>query len=201
MTSETAFWDEVEAVFSSAVDLAHDERRAVLDARCACRARLRAEVESLLAVHQRAEQFMRHPTMAAEPAGAPTLREGDVVGQFRLVEPIASGGMGVVYRAERADGAFEQRVAVKVISAPIAHEDVRRRFLAERQILASLHHPHIVSLLDAGLTPEGQAYLIMEFVDGLPITAYCRDRALGLDARLRLLTQVCDAVHYAHAHF
>jgi serine/threonine protein kinase len=144
---------------------------------------------------------MRHPTMAGDPVGAPTLREGDVVGQFKLVELIASGGMGIVYRAGRADGAFEQQVAVKIISAPIAHEDVKRRFLAERQILATLHHPHIVGLLDAGLTDEGQAYLIMEFVDGVPITMYCRDRALAIDDRLRLLRQVCDAVHYAHAHF
>src|SRR5205814_5854598 len=118
-----------------------------------------------------------------------------------LVERIAAGGMGIVYRAVRADDAFEQRVAVKLISAPIAQEEVKRRFLAERQILASLQHPHIVGLLDAGLTESGQAYLIMEFVDGSPITIYCRERALSIDQRLRLLRQVCDAVQHAHAHF
>lgn len=200
-TPDLAFWNDVEAVFSSAVDLGDDQRRALLDARCADHVALRAEVESLLAVHDRSEHFMQHPTMAADPVGAPTLREGDVVGQFRLLELIASGGMGIVYLAERADGAFEQRVAVKVISAPIAQEDVKRRFLAERQILASLHHPHIVGLLDAGLTPTGQAYLVMEYIDGVPITTYCHDRALAIDDRLRLLRHVCDAVHYAHAHF
>jgi non-specific serine/threonine protein kinase/serine/threonine-protein kinase len=199
--SDHAFWNEVEGVFSAAVELGDGQRRALLDAQCAGRAALRAEVESLLAVHSRAQGFMRHPTMAADPVGAPTLREGDVVGQFRLVELIASGGMGTVYRAERADAAFEQQVAVKIISAPITREEVQRRFLAERQILASLHHPHIVGLLDAGLTDGGQAYLIMEFVDGAPITMYCRARALSIGERLRLLRQVCDAVQYAHAHF
>ena len=199
--SDLAFWNDVEGVFSAAVELGDGQRRALLDARCAGRAALRAEVESLLAVHSRAQDFMRHPTMAADPVGAPTLLEGDVVGQFRLVELIASGGMGTVYRAERADAAFEQQVAVKIISAPITREEVQRRFLAERQILASLHHPHIVGLLDAGLTDGGQAYLIMEFVDGAPITMYCRDRALSIGDRLRLLRQVCDAVQYAHAHF
>src|SRR5438067_1333029 len=199
--SSRAFWIEVETAFSALVDLDHAARFSRLDADYAGRPRVRAEVESLLAVHDRAEPFMQHPTMPADPTATETLREGDVVGQFRLAKPIASGGMGTVYRAERADGAFEQHVAVKVISAPITNEDVGRRFMAERQILASLHHPHIVSLLDAGVGPGGQPYLIMELVEGLPITAYCRERALPVDARVELLRQVCDAVQYAHAHF
>jgi serine/threonine protein kinase/tetratricopeptide (TPR) repeat protein len=199
--ADVAFWNDVEVLFSAAIELGESDRRSLVDAQCAGRPALRAEVESLLAVHHRAEHFMRHPTMAADPIAAATLREGDVVGQFRLVEQIAAGGMGVVYRAERADRAFTQRVAVKIVAAPIAQEDVQRRFLAERQILASLQHPHIVSLLDAGLTPDGHAYLVMEYVDGVPITIYCRERALSVADRLRLFRQVCDAVHYAHAHF
>src|SRR5439155_8579367 len=133
--SDIPFWDIVEAVFSAAVELGDDERRALLDAQCASYANVRAEVESLLAAHRQAADFMRHPTMVADPVGAPTIREGDVVGQFRLIELVASGGMGIVYRAERADGAFEQHVAVKIISAPLTREEVQRRFLAERQIL------------------------------------------------------------------
>jgi serine/threonine protein kinase len=144
---------------------------------------------------------MQHPTMPAEPIDTLPFREGDVVGQFRIVEPIASGGMATVYRAERADRAFVQHVAVKIISLAPTQGDVTGSFLAERQILASLHHPHIVSLLDAGLTSQGSAYLIMELVDGVSITTYCRERALPLEARLRLFRQVCDAVQYAHAHF
>jgi non-specific serine/threonine protein kinase/serine/threonine-protein kinase len=200
-SSARTFWDDVETVFSAAVEFSGAERHALLDARCAGRPAVRTEVESLLAVHGRAEHFMQHPTMAADPLVDPALHEGDIVGQFRLVERIAEGGMGIVYRAVRADDAFEQQVAVKIIAAPIANEEVKRRFLAERQILASLHHPHIVGLLDAGLTESGQAYLIMEFVDGSPITMYCRERRLSIDDRLRLLRQVCDAVQHAHAHF
>ena len=196
-----AFWAEVEAAFSAAVDLDERARRDHLARVYADRPDVRAEVESLLAAHQRSRQFMQHPTLAAEPADLSPLHDGDVVGQFRLVESIASGGMATVYRAERADGAFVQQVAVKIIHQALTQEDVRIRFLAERQILASLHHPHIVSLLDAGLTTDGHAYLIMELVDGMPITAYCRERALPVEARLRLFQQVCDAVQYAHAHF
>jgi eukaryotic-like serine/threonine-protein kinase len=195
------FWDDVATLFSEAMELGTVECRTLLERRCDGRADLRAEVESLLAAHRRADRFMVHPTFVRDAPGPAALRAGEIVGQFRLVERIASGGMGTVYQAERADGSFEQRAAVKIIAAPIEREDVRDRFLAERQILASLHHPHIVTLLDGGLTPQGQAYLIMEFVDGVPITAYCRQRALGIDARLRLFRQVCDAVQHAHAHF
>ena len=195
------FWDDVATLFAEAMELGTAESRALLERRCGGRADLRAEVESLLEAHRRADRFMLHPTFLRDAPGPVSLREGEIVGQFRLVERIASGGMGTVYQAERADAAFEQRAAVKIIAAPIEREDVRERFLAERQILASLHHPHIVSLLDGGLTLQGQAYLIMEFVDGVPITTYCRQRALGIAARLRLFRQVCDAVQHAHAHF
>src|SRR5262249_50298502 len=161
-SASIAFWNDVETVFSAALDVGEDGRPALLDLQCSGRDALRTEVESLLAVHSRAGGFMCHPTMAADPVATALPREGDVVGQFRLVELIAAGGMGTVYRAERADGAFDQQVAVKIIAAPISQEDVAQRFLAERQILASLHHPHIVGLLDAGLGPAGHAYLAME---------------------------------------
>src|SRR5580765_5547000 len=147
-----AFWADVEAAFSAAVDLDERTRRDFLARAYADRPDIRAEVESLLDAHLRSRQFMQHPTLAAEPAPLSPLQDGDVVGQFRLIESIASGGMATVYRAERADGAFVQQVAVKIIHQALTQEDVRIRFLAERQILASLHHPHIVSLLDAGLT-------------------------------------------------
>ncbi len=195
------FWDEVATLFSEVVELGASDALALVELRCGARADLRAEVESLLAAHRRADAFMLHPTLAPDVDPALPLREGEIVGQFRLIERIASGGMGTVYRAERADGSFEQRVAVKIIAAPIEQQDIRERFLAERQILASLHHPHIVSLIDGGFTAQGQAYLIMEFVDGVPITTYCREHALGVNARLQLFRQVCDAVQHAHARF
>jgi serine/threonine-protein kinase len=106
--------------------------------------------------------------------------------------------MGVVYLAERDDGQYQQRVAVKLLSASPDAEELRRRFLAERQILASLKHRGIAQLLDGGVTDGQLPFLVMEYVDGAPITTYCDRRRLGIDARLRLFRDVCFAVHYAH---
>jgi tetratricopeptide (TPR) repeat protein len=198
------FWNAVAGVFADAIELDGPERDALLAARCDGRPALRAEVESLLAAHARAAPFMRDPTLRHVPPdedAAPRLGEGDLVGPFRLVERMASGGMGTVYRAERVEGGFTQQVAVKLIAAPMTHDTAARRFRAERQILASLQHPNIVTLIDGGVTPRGEAYLVMEYIDGAPITTYCRERALDLAGRLRLFRQVCDAVQYAHAHF
>jgi serine/threonine protein kinase len=108
--------------------------------------------------------------------------------------------MGVVYRAERVDGEFTQRVAVKLIDLPLRNPDALRRFRAERQILATLNHPNIVTLVDGGVTGDGQAYLVMELVEGVPITAYCTERRLSLTDRLLLFRDVCGAVQDAHQH-
>jgi serine/threonine protein kinase/tetratricopeptide (TPR) repeat protein len=127
-------------------------------------------------------------------------RLGTTIGPFRLVDEIGRGGMGVVYRAERAADQFTQRVAIKLIDNGPWGADALRRYRAERQILAALNHPHIVSLVDAGLTADGQAYLVMEYVEGVPITSFCRDTARTLADRLRVFQDLCAAVHYAHTH-
>jgi serine/threonine-protein kinase len=106
--------------------------------------------------------------------------------------------MGVVYLAERADGQFEQRVALKLMKRGMDSEEIHQRFLAERQILAQLTHPHIARLLDGGVSNEGQPYFAIEYVDGTAITAHCEARQLGVEQRLRLFLDVCDAVRYAH---
>jgi non-specific serine/threonine protein kinase/serine/threonine-protein kinase len=106
--------------------------------------------------------------------------------------------MGQVHLAERVEGDFVQRVAVKLTRASMRDADSARRFRAERQILASLQHPHVVTLLDGGTTPSGDAYLVMEHVAGIPLTRYCRERAPSLDDRIDLLRRVCAAVQYAH---
>jgi len=130
--------------------------------------------------------------------GAETeLDEGDRLGAWRLVRRLAKGGMGAVYLAERADGHFEQRAAIKLIRG-VPNADVLVHFARERQILATLQHPNIARLLDGGATPAGQPYLVMEYVEGEPIDAYCKAHALPLDARLRLFEEVCEAVQFAH---
>ena len=120
------------------------------------------------------------------------------MGAYRLVEKIGEGGMGEVYLAERVEGEFVQRVAVKVTRSSLRDGESLRRFRAERQILASLQHPHIVTLLDGGTTAAGETYLVMEFVDGVPLTRYCSEGARTLEQRLDLLRKVCAAVQYAH---
>ena len=124
--------------------------------------------------------------------------QGVAVGPYRVVRELARGGMGAVYLAERADGQFEQRVALKLIKRGMDSEEIHRRFLAERQILARLNHAHIARFYDGGMTAEGQPWFAMEYVDGQPLTRHCEERRLSVAERLRLFRDVCDAVRYAH---
>jgi len=186
---------EIQTIFAAAIELPPAERPGFVATHCADRPALRAEIESLLASHAEAGDFLDVPALVADGSLA-----GHRVGAFRLVREIGRGGMSVVYLGERADGDFTQQVAVKILDAPLRHQDVLQRFRAERQILASFAHPNIVSLLDGGLTADGHAYLAMELVEGEPITRYCAARRPTLEERLRLLQQVCAAVQYAHQH-
>ncbi len=134
---------------------------------------------------------------AMEQVSAGRSGSGSVLGAWTLGEEIGHGGMGRVFRARRSDGHFEQDAAVKLLSgfsSPAALDHLAR----ERQILASLSHPHIARLLDGGSTPQGQPYLVMEYVDGLPIDRYCASRNLGIAAILQLFDAVCAAVAFAH---
>jgi serine/threonine-protein kinase len=123
---------------------------------------------------------------------------GTLIGPYRLVSELGHGGMGVVYLAERADGHFEQRVALKLIKRGMDSDEILRRFLAERQVLARLNHQHIARLLDGGLTDEGQPWFAMEYVEGVPLHRYCDGRGLDLEERLAVFAKVCEAVQYAH---
>lgn len=122
------------------------------------------------------------------------------VGPYRLLSRIGSGGMGVVYLAERSDGQFERRVAIKFLSSPHARRGLVRRFHDERRALARLNHPNIAILLDGGTTPSGLPYLVMEHVEGVPIDRYCDEKELGIEDRLRLMVNLCRGVHHAHQH-
>jgi eukaryotic-like serine/threonine-protein kinase len=201
MSPDHTYWSDVETIFEAVADLDTASRAAALDARCGDRQELRAEIEALLEADARAEGFS-NATVAFtdEPGPDPPPGVGSTIGPFELVAKIGAGGMGTIYLAERADGGFAQQVAVKIIGTPVSHAGAARRFRAERQILASLRHPHIVSLMDGGVTPDGHAYLVMEYVDGVPIATYCTGHALSLTDRLQLFRDVCAAVHYAHRH-
>jgi len=132
----------------------------------------------------------------AETSGTPG--EGEVLGRFRLVHLLDSGGMGDVWLAERADGQFRQTVAVKVFRTTNALSEGVERFLQERQTLARLEHPSIARLIDGGTTSIGTPYLVMEWVDGIPIDAFCETNGLTRKQRIALFQLVCDAVHFAH---
>jgi tetratricopeptide (TPR) repeat protein/predicted Ser/Thr protein kinase len=126
------------------------------------------------------------------------LSPGHRLGPYRILSVLGRGGMGVVYCAERDDGKFEQRVAIKVVSADMGTPAFVGRFQREYRILASLDHPNIARLLDAGASEEGLPYFVMEYVEGRPIDQFCAERKLSVSDRLRLFLQVCDAVQFAH---
>ena len=209
-------WREIDALFQRALDLPAPRRAAFLAEAADGDESLRRSVEDLLAVADDSGDFLDTPVELAcdlgwkdllgsldtgesstESVGAPD-RSGERVGPYRLLRPIGRGGMATVYLAERADGLWEQQVALKVIRRGLDTEDVIRRFLAERQILSSLHHPNIARLLDGGSTEDGLPYLVMEFVEGEPITAHSDAHGLSVRERLTLFCKVCHAVQFAH---
>jgi len=202
-----ARWQRIDGLFTEALDREPDERTAFLRAACGDDPALYTAVASLVERADRAEiDFGESATDYAAPlleAGlqdetALELAEGTRVGPYQVLRPLGRGGMGIVYLAERADGAFEKQVALKLVKRGMDTDAVLARFHRERQILASLDHPGIARLLDAGATEDGRPYLVMEAVDGEPITAYRETRQLDVDARLALFEQVCEAVAYAH---
>ncbi len=197
-------WQHVKSALHEALSLRGPARAAYLGRLRAADPALQAEVESLIAADEDASsRFLNVPAAAAIELEAPPAKNrlaGQRLGPYRLLEEIGSGGMGEVYRAVRADDEYQQQVAIKLVRAGVDAAFVGERLRAERQILATFEHPHIARLLDGGTTPEGVPYLVMELIDGQPITAYCDRRRLDTTARLRLFLLACSAVRYAHQH-
>ena len=159
------------------------------------------DVQRLLEAHERRVSFLDGTlTAPSDLRTDPARMEGRRLGPFEILREIGHGGMGTVFLARRADGLFEQKVAVKVINPNIASSDFVHRFEQERAILAALDHPNIARLYDGGTTEEGWPYYVMEFLDGQPIDVWCDANRLSVSDRLRLFRNVCDAVHFAHRH-
>src|SRR5919197_1314559 len=212
-------WQQIKAVLAAALERAPAERAAFLEEACGGDHALRAEVESLIACEQSGDSVFDSPALArrgraaALPAFLPDLSEtadaageepgaeaGWRIGPYRVVRELARGGMGAVYLAERADHHYRSRVAIKLIRHGMDTEFVLRRFRNERQILAALDHPNIARLLDGGTTDTRVPYLVMEYVEGVPLDVYCDRHTLNTEERLKLFQQVCSAVTYAHQH-
>lgn len=155
---------------------------------------LAGQALSLAAADYRREAFKRVADSEAEF----TQQSSRLFGRYRTIRRIGSGGMGTVFLAERADGEYRQTVAVKVIHAYLAGEAFHKRFLEERQILAAMQHPGITKILDGGITEDGAPFLVMEYIEGVPLDVYCRQNHLGMRDRLLLFRKVCEPVAYAH---
>lgn len=196
MTSEN--WELLKDLFEQALACdSPQEQRDFLANNCGENAALRSELESLLVEHSRmSAAFLEQSPAGPLPPSLP--REGSLVGAYRLERELGRGGMGTVFLAARADGAYQKQVAIKLVSAAGSSEELARRFLSERQILARLDHPNIARLVDGGTTEQGQPYLVMDYIEGIPIDRYCRERSLDLDQRLELFGRVCAAVAYAN---
>ena len=198
------------AVFSAARRLPAAERAAYLGQVCAGDAVLRQRLEELLDADDQAVAFLQDPAAGAQPradapacsrtlekAGAPGEMIGDRIGRYKLLQQIGEGGCGVVYMAQQEEP-VRRRVALKVIKLGMDTKSVIARFEAERQALALMDHLNIAKVLDAGATETGRPYFVMELVRGIKITDYCDQHNLSTEDRLKLFTQVCQAIQHAH---
>ncbi|MFI4981082.1 MAG: serine/threonine-protein kinase, partial [Nevskiales bacterium] len=191
-------WRRAEALFAQMLDLPPAGRAALLR-QAADDPAVRREVAEMAAALDTAGDFLLQPVQVSstEPV-LESVPAGTRYGAWRILGPLGRGGMGEVYRAERADGAYQQQVALKILKRGLDTDSLLQRFLRERRILAQLTHPNIAHLIDAGATPEGRPYLVMEQVEGSPITDWCVEQRVPLPRMLALMCEVCDAVHAAH---
>jgi serine/threonine-protein kinase len=207
---DTERWQLVGDIFERLLGAPQPQRSALLDTLCGEDNELKKIVVSMLDSEASARGFDEKvaarqgtdesgATAVADEATEPDAALTDTrIGPWRLVRKIGSGGMGIVWLAERADGQFRQRAALKLIKRGMDSDAVLARFLRERQILARLEHPNIAHLLDGGITADGRPYFAMEYVEGLPLLDFCRGKSIRLEERIKLFLDICAAVQFAH---
>jgi len=195
MTAE--LWSRIRDVLHELLEAPPEARPKILDRVGAADPELRREAESLLAEETGATAL----DCTVGSASLNVDRAPARLGAFRLIRQLGRGGMGVVWLAERDDGQFSHQVAIKLLPSLYANPDLEARFRRERQILAGLEHPNIARLLDGGISADGQLYLVMEYIAGVPLDVWTRERSLNLEARLKLFLDVASAVSYAHRNF
>lgn len=210
-------WQQIEEIFQAALDLTSAERRAFVEKKCAGDAELKQEIDKLLADYDSAGNFIESPVWtdsdffnteakkdiedSLDKIGTnknSDAMNGRRVGVYELKEEIGRGGMGTVFLAKRADGEFEQSVAVKLIRRGMDTDLILKRFRRERQILAALNHPNIAFFYGGGSTNDGLPYFVMEYIEGKRLYQYCDENRLNVSKRLDIFLQICDAVEAAH---
>ena len=199
-------WDRIAAIFDRVLDVRAPDRAALLDQLCGSDETIRREVESMLEAHERSPGLIAerrlvtdHGTLGpGSDALGGSLPGGARVGPYRIVSPVGAGGMGDVYRADRADGSYSQTVAIKVLRPGYRTAEMVRRFRIEREALARLVHPGIATILDGGALDDGRPYLVLELVEGVPVTTYCAQHALSIRDRLALFLRIVSTVQFAH---
>lgn len=202
-------WDRVETILDDVLTLPKEERKSFIEETCGDDKALKAEVTQLLKSILNSEGWLEDAADYKEELYheiSEDLQElsstrsliGVEIGSYRIKEKLGEGGMGLVYRAERADGEFEHQVALKIIRNENASQENIRRFKQERTILAGLNHPGIAKLFDGGITSDGYPYFVMEYVDGIRIDEYCRKHECTVKQRIELFKQMLEAVRHAH---
>jgi len=204
-------WKKVNRVLDTALDLPQKDRVTYVEKECKGEQSLKNQVLELLdsIEESKTEEFLEgtqaYPQrLARDISASDTTRItsssmiGKIIGHYKIIELIGHGGMGSVFKAERADGAYDRQVAIKILRHGMDTPSNIARFKRERNILANLDHPNIAQMLDGGLTNQGLPYLVMEYVDGMPLLSYCDRNQLSIPARLELFEDVCEAVNHAH---
>ena len=193
-------WKKIQEIFWQALKLKANEREEFIANECDDK-RMREEVYSLLKAHKQ-ESVLDIPIDSIRESVFIQADNrnliGEVIGRYEILSQIGTGGMGTVFLAKRADGEYEQKVALKLLKGYITSEEQKTRFRLERQILASLQHENIARLFDGGVTSTGQPWFVMEYIDGLSITDHCDKNRLNIRERIELFLNVCSAVRYAH---
>jgi serine/threonine protein kinase/tetratricopeptide (TPR) repeat protein len=191
-------WDQVREILATALELPSEQRTGFVRQACGCDQALFAEVESLLLHHDQADSLLENSPTKRWQSFEPAALAGKRIGAYKIVRQLGEGGMAVVYLGERDDEQFRKRVAIKMLRPGFYTAEIVHRFRNERQTLAALDHPNIVKLLDGGSAEDGLPYLVMDYVEGLPIDEFCALHQLSVPARLQLFLGVCTAVRYAH---
>lgn len=192
-------WQEIKRILEQALETPAHRRSIFLDEKCPDDPILRMEIERLLEFENtQAELFEESAFSRFFENGAGGNPIGRRIGAYRIIDKLGAGGMGAVFLAERCDGAFEQRAALKLIKRGMDSEAILRRFFNERQILANLEHPHIARLIDGGTSEDGLPYFVMEYVEGRFIDEFCAAHELSVSERLKIFQKICSAVAYAH---